>query len=788
MKTSTVPLSARPHVRIGLFLFLGTWTVAGVARADAPVDGRAIYEKRCLSCHGKAGEGSEDYPHALIGDKSVKELSKSIAKTMPEDDPGTCVGDEADAVAAYIYDAFYSSIAQVRNKPAKIELSRLTVRQTQNALMDLVGSFRGPMEWDGPKGLQGEYSKSHQHWKKEDRIIERVDPAIQFDFGVNLPESEEVGHRFYIKWNGGILAPDTGDYEFVVRTEHSVKLWVNDVETPLIDRWVKSGDDKEFRATIRLIGGRVYPIRLELSKGKQGVDDSKKVTPPPTPASIALLWKRPKGAMETISSRYLSPKRTPELFVLQTAFPPDDRSMGYERGTSVSKAWDEATTDAALETSGYVVEHLDRLLGVKPDAPDREAKAREFAAKFVERAFRRPLTEEQKATYVDKRFEPGVDLETAVKKVVLGALISPNFLYLEPGESFDDHDVAARISFGLWDSLPDAPLLEAAGKGELKTREQVAQQAERMVDDLRTRAKLREFLLQWLKVDRVADLAKDPKAFPEFDEAVAGDLRTSLEMFLEDVAWGEGSDFRRFLQADELYLNGRLAKLYGASLPEDAPFQKVKLEGEPRAGLLTHPYLMASFAYTGSSSPIHRGVFLARGVLGRSLAPPPEAVAPLAPDLHAGLTTRERVELQTSPKACQMCHTMINSVGFTLENFDAVGRFRKEEQGKPIDAKGEYQSQSGEVIVLDGPRDLAEYLSGAVEARSAFAQQLFHYLTKQPINAFGPDELKGLTGAFEKQGFSIRRLMVDEIAASALTPRRPSGDHQAEGKSVASAP
>ena len=111
MKTSTVPLSVRPDVAIGLFLFLGSWAVAGATCADGPADGRAIYEKRCLSCHGKAGEGSQDYPHALIGDKSVKELSKSIAKTMPEDDPGTCVGEEADAVAAYIHDAFYSSIA-----------------------------------------------------------------------------------------------------------------------------------------------------------------------------------------------------------------------------------------------------------------------------------------------------------------------------------------------------------------------------------------------------------------------------------------------------------------------------------------------------------------------------------------------------------------------------------------------------------------------------------------------------------------------------------------------------
>jgi len=724
----------------------------------------------------------------LVGDKSVKELARYIAKTMPEDDPGSCVGEDAESVAVYIHDAFYSSIAQARNKPARIELSRLTVRQQQSAMMDLLAAFRGPMEWDGPKGLQGVYSKSHQHWKKEDRIIERVDPTIQFDFGVNLPDSDEIGHKFFIRWEGGVLAPDTGDYEFVVRTEHSTRLWINDMEKPLIDRWVKSGDDTEFRESIRLIGGRVYPIRLELSKGKQGVDDSDKVTPPPMKASIALLWKRPKAVDEPITARYLSPKRTPELFVLQTPFPPDDRSMGYERGTSVSRAWDDATTDAALEAADYIASRMDRLAQTKPDAEDRAAKIREFCAKFVERAFRRPLAEEQKAAYVDRRFGDGADLEMAVKKVVLATLKSPNFLYHEPAGTLDDFDVAARLSFGLWDSLPDQGLLEAAGRGELKNRDQVAAQAGRMVEDLRTRSKFREFLLQWLKVDRVADLSKDPKVFPGFDEAVATDLRTSLEMFLEEASWSEGSDFRRLLGTDELYLNGRLAQFYGAPLPPDAPFQKVKLGDEPRAGLVTHPYLMASNAYTATSSPIHRGVFLTRGVLGRSLAPPPEAVAPLAPDLHAGMTTRERVALQTSPKACQMCHTMINSVGFALENYDAVGRFRKEENGKPIDPTGEYQSRSGETVVFNGPLDLARYLSETEETRAAFAQQLFHYLMKQPINAFGPDRLGTLTAAFEKDQYNIRKLMVEILASSALTPRKAPADDPAKGATVATTP
>ena len=149
-----------------------------------------------------------------------------------------------------------------------------------------------------------------------------------------------------------------------------MRLWVNEVNKPLIDALVRSGSDNEFRASLFLLGGRVYPVRLEFSKAKQGVDDTKKNKPKPVPASVALLWKLPQRTPEVIPARNLSPQRFPELFVVTTPFPPDDRSVGYERGTSVSKAWDTATTDAAIETAGYVADHLRELSGIGDSALD----------------------------------------------------------------------------------------------------------------------------------------------------------------------------------------------------------------------------------------------------------------------------------------------------------------------------------------------------------------------------------------------------------------------------------
>jgi mono/diheme cytochrome c family protein len=776
--------------------------------AGKPRTGEQIYRQMCASCHGASGEGTDDhYPRPLIGERSVPKLANYIAQTMPEDDPGTCVGPDADKVASYMYDAFYSKAAQARNpmRPARIELSRLTVRQYRNAVADLVGSFRWTPQWGDQRGLKAEYSAGRRGRRGGGNNngaagggdFQRVDPEVRFHFGGDSPIAaqnavkEQARHyiplpalpvpvnlfrqfsqEFRVTWTGAVLAPETGEYEFVVRSENALRLFVNDPNKPLIDISVKSGNDSEYREAIHLLGGRVYPIRLELTRGK----DEKT-------SSMELLWKVPRRALAVIPARNLSPADAPPVFAVQTPFPPDDRSVGYERGTSISKAWDQATTDAAIETADYVAGHLKDLAGVgdepwdkdKDKNADREKKLREFCAQFAERAFRRPLADEHRALYIDRQFQDGRDPRTIVKKVVLLVLKSPRFLYREIGSGAPDaFDVASRLSFGLWDTIPDRPLWDAASSGRLADRKQVAEQARRMAADLRTRAKLREFLLQWLRVDQGAEIAKDPKIYPGFDEAVISDLRNSLEMFLDDIITSPSADFRELLGAKSLYLNGRLARLYGADLPPDAPFTKVDRAPGDRSGILTHPYLMSNFAYTASSSPIHRGVFLSRSVLGRPLRPPPEAVAPLAADLHPDLTTRQRVELQTKPESCQSCHAMINHLGFALEHYDAIGRYRDKEKGRSVDAAGSYETRTGDPVKFDGAAALAAFLAASQETHNAFVQQLFHYLVKQPIRAFSRSELTDLRGAFARNGYNIRELMVEIMTSSALASR---GNH-----------
>jgi hypothetical protein len=733
--------------------------------AVAAPDGAKLYREQCARCHGDAGQGvKKKYADPLAGDLAVPQLAEQVWKTMPDGKPESLTKAEAKAIAEFMHAAFYSPAAREKLNPVRADAARLTVNQYRHAAADLIGSFRGNTnKWaDGGKGLKGEYFADRKYGN---RVKERTDAAVVFDFDTNPPTDGKYDeHEFSIRWTGSFLTPESGEYTFAVESDQAVQLWVNGER--VVNALVKSGNQTEYTAAVPLTGGRVYPLRLDFSKALQGVKDKK---PKPVPAFVRLEWKRPHGALEPIPARYLSPNGAPEQFVVSTPFPPDDKSMGWERGTRVSKEWDAAVTEAALEMAAYVVKFHEQLAGIDPKSPPdkRGPKLKEFAAKFVERAFRRPLTDDLKQVFVEKQWTAANgDHELFLKRVVLLAAKSPRFLMREASDKPDAFDVAAKLSFALWDSSPDTELLKAAADGRLKTRDEVRKQAERMLNDPRAEAKLRGFLLHWLRLDQDRDLAKNEKLFPGFDAGTVADLRTSLELFLDEVLTSKEADFRRLLKADEVYLNGRLAKVYGADLPADAPFTKVKLEG--RAGVLTHPYLLTTFAYTDHSSPIHRGVFIGKGLLGVGLKPPQEAFSPLAASAHPTLTTRERVALQTKGANCQSCHTVINPLGFTLEGFDAIGKVRATENDKPVDTAGRYLTRGGEEKTFKGPVELAAFIADSPEAHAAFAEQLFHHLVQQPVRAFGANRAEELRDSFTKSGYSIRALAADIATTSAL--------------------
>ncbi|MCA9132505.1 MAG: DUF1588 domain-containing protein [Planctomycetales bacterium] len=768
--------------------------------------GQEIYRARCAECHGDRAQGvPEAYEDPLIGDESIGQLAARIAETMPEGDPRQCQGEDALAVAEYLHYNFYSEAAQLRNRPPRVGLARLTAEQLRQSLADLYEQFEGSPRPSSERGVKASYVEGDR-WKKENIKIERVDPVIDFDFGHESPGEGIQAEAFTIVWQGGVRADVSGLYEIVVRSSCSFQLDFGRLGRQLIDNHVQSGDKTEFRRTLHLTAGRVYPFKINFVQRKRKTEQP--------PARISFAWVPPGGVEQVIPQRNLHSETGPPTFALQASLPPDDRSYGFERGVAVDRQWDASTTAAAIEFAEIAVAELwpAYLRRHRQDAGDTRRKMQEFLTQIVQTAFRGALDSELKERYIVKQMAAEEDDAEAIKRVLLVSLKSPRFLYPTlDAEQTVSQRVANRLALVLFDSLPsDRAFQQVISQGRLASAAEIRAAATERLDDYRLQAKVRSFLYEWLNIDPALEISKEQSGFPGFDPQLVSDLRQSLDAFLDAVVWSEESDYRQFFLADWGFTTQRMSDFYGPpwQLSGDAApgvglqptrgaspvaLEKTLVTGETTAGttgldsdlneavaseppvfgLLTHPLLMSTLASHSESSPIHRGVFLIRYLLGRTLRPPAEAFSPLSPALHPQLTTRQRVALQTSPESCQVCHVKINGLGFTLENYDAVGRFRSEERQQPIDARGSYTTRAGDIVELNGVQDVAHYLAASDDAHRALVRRAFQHFVKQPAAAFGANTLDALTEKFRQSECNLRELIVEIAVVAALPPEQP---------------
>ena len=755
------------HLRFILIALLMTGSALGQP------DGRKIYVTHCASCHGDKGQGADgEYEAPLWGRKSVESLARYIHRSMPEEKEDTVVDEDAHAVARYIHEEFYSPAAQLRNRPPRVELLRLTNEQFRQSAADLIESFKRPQTFVPERGLRGRYFNVEKMNKEKEHVLDRIDPTIDFNWGGGVPADKINQTGFSVRWSGSLLAPVTGLYQFRVRTHNSALFLLNsfrgdDDKNSFIDAYVSTRNESHEKSGSKfLLGGRGYPVYLRYFTYKEKV------------ASLHLEWKPPGGIWEAIPNDYLMPEVLDTVTVVGTKFPPDDRSLGYERGSGVSKEWQRASTYAAVELVNHLITYLGTVSGLSKEQRKDPATLRSYAHQFAARAFRRPLDAEQQERFVDSRFNHQPDPMVALRHSMLLVLTSPRFLY--PGLADnngrpDNFTVASRLALTLWDGLPDKKLLHAAGEGSLQSPEQITTQIQRMILSNKTRRKMQGFFREWLALDEQHDLRKDPDLFPGFDERLVRDLRRSLEHFVDEVVWSDRSDYRDLLLNKNIFLNERLATFYGAEPLQGEALRKVTLPNRPNSGILTHPFLLAAHAYHNNTSPIHRGVFISRNVLGRLLKPPVEAVAFKDDEFDPALTMREKITQLTKATSCMECHRVINPVGFSLENFDAVGRHRLKDNRKPVDTVTRYVNENEREIPIRSIHDVATMAAGSRLAHEAFITQLFHHFTKQSINAYGADTKASLHAKFVKSGYNIRSLLVEltKVAVSHTAETKP---------------
>ena len=359
---------------------------------------------------------------------------------------------------------------------------------------------------------------------------------------------------------------------------------------------------------------------------------------------------------------------------------------------------------------------------------------------FAERAFRRPLKEDERTWLADSWKALPASASIALRLETIGELIlqAPQFLYLynegKPSSAvsvLDGYERAQRLAYFLWDAPPDQTLLDAAGAGKLDSATGMREQAERMLADQRAKPVLRSFLADWLELDGAVILPgldvtpKDQALYPGFDEVLRQSMRREIESFMDYVMFEQDGSLDALFTGTRAYVNGPLAKIYGVKGPSSADeWAWVDLNPAERAGMLTRAGFLAVHASQSITSPIRRGVYMLKEVLCVDIPPPPADVdnSPLKTnDMMGVVTVRQATMQRTGSPTCAGCHVMINELGFAFEHYDAIGRWQETEVGSggAIDATANL-SHAGDG--LDGPVNGAIELSGRLAKSPAVAQ------------------------------------------------------------------
>jgi hypothetical protein len=443
---------------------------------------------------------------------------------------------------------------------------------------------------------------------------------------------------------------------------------------------------------------------------------------------------------------------------------------------SVDEALWRGYQQAAASVAERVVADPVLLARVAPAGAER---ARSFVTRFGARVHRRPLDAEQIDAYLElfagaRGAYAGLgDFESGVRLVLEAMLQSPYFLYrVERGESaggqrrLDAYERAARLSYALWDSLPDAPLFARAASGELLGEAALAREAERMLLDVRAQGVVLSFHAQLFEQERVSRIAPSASVYERDSGALARSAERERDLFVAYQVLERDGSFADLLGSSETFVDDELARVYGLSGDFGERFAKVSLEPGERRGLLTQVAFLASHATTLDPDPIHRGVFVARRVLCKDLSAPPN-IPPLP--AAGGRTVREAVVAHTEQPgtACAGCHKgTINPLGFPFEVYDAVGRKRTTDNGSPVNASSLAPIDGGRVPVKDGV-ELAAALATSQQAHTCYARRWLEFTYGRPATAKDRPLIERL-GQASREGLSVKRLLIELVSAPAF--------------------
>jgi Protein of unknown function (DUF1592)/Protein of unknown function (DUF1588)/Protein of unknown function (DUF1595)/Protein of unknown function (DUF1585) len=418
---------------------------------------------------------------------------------------------------------------------------------------------------------------------------------------------------------------------------------------------------------------------------------------------------------------------------------------------------------------------------------DQTACARAFVTSFGKRAFRRPLdpveVDDLTALYTKLRADPQMNygFPDAINLVVEAMLQAPGFLYRwERGLAapqldgalvkFDSYEMASRLSYFLWKSMPDAALLAAADAGKLSTPDGVAEQATRLLMDPRADGAFGDFITQWLELHPLQDSLKDAASYPAFKPALLNSMQAETVAFARDVLRGSSPTFAALLTAPYTFVDVPLAQYYG--LKPDAT-GRVDLTGTPRLGLLTQGALMAVKGNSYRTSPVRRGKFILNRLLCTIVpAPPPNVVTQLPPP-DPSKTVRQQMAAHRSSPSCAACHTLMDGLGFAFEHFDGAGNYQANDRGNPIDASGSVIIGGLPTLSFQDASDLAKALASLPAAHECFVRQWLRYAIDRFEQDADAPAVAHLASSYEGSQLDTRNLIVEITRTLPFTHRAP---------------
>jgi len=468
-------------------------------------------------------------------------------------------------------------------------------------------------------------------------------------------------------------------------------------------------------------------------------------------------------------------------------FPSEEEAYGFTNNANVmgvTPVLTEQYLAAAERLALKAIERTDVLptcdVLIEGEAPC----ATSFIAKFGLRAYRRPVTAEETddllIAFAEGRAQTG-EYRGGLRFVITAMLQSPAFLYRVEVAAADpnakvvalgSYELASRMSYLFWGSMPDDTLLAAAAASELATKEQIEAQARRMLKDRRAEDMVAHFQKEWLGLGALDNMLKDTTVYPEFSAELRDDLSKETETFLKEVFWRDGT-LDGFFGAPYTFVNERLANLYGLPPPSGSGLVKVDTTSAHRFGFLTQGSFLALNAKANQPSPIHRGKFIREKLLCDILPPPPNNIIIKPPDVRPGSTSRERFEQHTKDATCRQCHQLMDPIGFGFEHYDGIGKYRTEEAGKPIDAKGEFIATSDLNGTFVGVPELAKKLGTSQQVADCVVTQWFRFgygRTEQNEDACTMDRLRK---TFAASKHDVRELLIQLALTDSFRYRRP---------------